>query len=179
MSSVQCKRMVRFLWIALIFIGCATPEQLINRAIKKDPEVLRRHVKAEVIYVTDTVTVYVDGETIRVPVNVPVETTVIKWVKERTNKEERLDGRLQKAELVRFRLINDSLKANNKKLKFEAKLLKEEATELRKKNRSELFNWLINNWFILLMFILAFILLPNIIKWVRKLLEQLKSKQGR
>jgi len=84
--------MTKYLFIILVLLSsCASPEKLINRALKKDPEVLKKRMSAEVVYVTDTVPVYLDGEVVEVPVSVPVEKTVIKWVRnEYAQKESKL-----------------------------------------------------------------------------------------
>ena len=155
--------------------GCMSAEDLVNKALKKDPEVLKRRMTAEIIYVTDTVPIYIDGEIIKVPVNVPVETTVIKWVKERTNKEERIDARLEKAELIRYKIVTDSLALNNKRIKAEVKLLgqenkllKEKVKAAKKENNSDTFNWIKENWLFILLAIVFVLFLPTIISLIRK-----------
>ena len=169
--------MKKYIFLIVLFLSsCATPTQLINRALKKDPEILRSRTSAEVIYVTDSVTVYLDGETVKVPVNVPVEVPVIKWVKERTNKEERLAARLQKAELQRFRLTNDSLEINNKKLKQEARILRAEANAKNKENTLDTIIFLKDNWLFIILFIFVLYFTPKFIKWLRNELEQRKNK---
>ena len=161
--------MYRFAVIAtLMLYGCATPTQLINRALKRDPNVLKDRISAEVVYVTDTVPVYLNGEIVKVPVSVPVEVPVIKWIKERTNKEERLDARLQKAELQRFRLSNDSLALNNKKLKQEARILRAEANAKNRENTAGIINFIKDAWVWIIIIIFALIYLPKIISWIKK-----------
>ena len=169
--------MYRFAVIAtLMLYGCATPTQLINRALKRDPNVLKDRISAEVVYVTDTVPVYLDGEIVKVPVSVPVEVPVIKWVKERTNKEERLAARLQKAELQRFRLTNDSLEINNKKLKQEARILRAEANAKNKENTMDVIIFMKDNWLFIILFIFVLYFTPKFIKWLRNELEQRRNK---
>jgi len=161
--------MKRYIFLLVLFISsCATPTQLINRALKKDPEILRSRTSAEVTYVTDTVTVYLDGEVVKVPVSVPVEVPVIKWIKERTNKEERIDGRLYKAQLQRFRLTNDSLALNNKKLKQEARILRAEANAKNRENTAGIINFIKDAWVWIIIIIFALIYLPKIISWIKK-----------
>ena len=47
--------MKKYIFLIVLFISsCATPTQLINRALKKDPEILRSRTSAEVIYVTES-----------------------------------------------------------------------------------------------------------------------------
>ena len=170
--------MKRYIFLLVLFLSsCATPTQLINRALKKDPEILRSRTSAEVTYITDTVTVYMDGEVVKVPVSVPVEVPVIKWVKERTNKEERLDARLQKAELQRFRLTNDSLEINNKKLKQEARILRAEANAKNKENTLDTIIFMKDNWLFIILFIFVLYFTPKFIKWLRNELEQRRNKQ--
>lgn len=168
-------RLSALLIITVILTGCMSAEDLVNKALRKDPEVLKRRLTAEVIYVTDTVPVYLDGKIVEVPVNVPVEVPVIKWVKERTNKEERLDGRLQKAELERYRVVTDSLALNNKKIKAEIKLLgqenrllKEEVRSAKKENNSNSLNWIKENWLFIALVVLFIFLLPSFVRRIRK-----------
>ena len=169
--------MKRYIFLLVLFLSsCATPTQLINRALKKDPEILRSRTSAEVTYITDTVTVYMDGEVVKVPVSVPVEVPVIKWVKERTNKEERLAARLQKAELQRFRLTNDSLEINNKKLKQEARILRAEANAKNKENTMDVIIFMKDNWLFIILFIFVLYFTPKFIKWLRNELEQRRNK---
>ena len=156
----------------LMLYGCATPTQLINRALKRDPSVLKDRISAEVVYVTDTVPVYLDGEIVKVPVSVPVEVPVIKWIKERTNKEERIDGRLYKAQLQRFRLTNDSLALNNKKLKQEARILRAEANAKNRENTTGIINFIKDTWVWIIILILALIYLPKTISWIKKTQKQ-------
>ena len=167
------------LFLILFLSSCATPTQLINRALKKDPEILRSRTSAEVTYVTDTVTVYLDGEVVKVPVSVPVEVPVIKWIKERTNKEERLDARLQKAELQRFRLTNDSLEINNKKLKQEARILKAAANAKNKENTLDTIIFLKDNWLFIILFIFALYFTPKLFRWLKEEFEQARNKRKR
>ena len=109
--------------------------------------------------------------------NVPVEVPVIKWVKERTNKEERLAARLHKAELQRFRLTNDSLEINNKKLKHEARILRAEANAKNKENTLDTIIFMKDNWLFIILFIFVLYFIPKLIKWLRNELEQRKNKQ--
>ena len=48
---------MRFLLILLFFSSCASPMKLIERAIKKDPEILKKVVQADVQYIRDTLIV--------------------------------------------------------------------------------------------------------------------------
>jgi len=170
--------MKRYIFLLVLFLSsCATPTQLINRALKKDPNVLKDRISAEVVYVTDTVPVYLDGEIVKVPVSIPVEVPVIKWIKERTNKEERIDGRLYKAQLQRFRLTNDSLEINNKKLKQEARILRAEANAKNKENTMDVIIFMKDNWLFIILFIFVLYFTPKFIKWLRNELEQRKNKQ--
>ena len=170
--------MIKYTFFIVLFLSsCATPTQLINRALKKDPEVLKKRMSAEVVYVTDTIPVYLDGEIVEVPVSVPVETTVIKWVTKRTNKEERISARLQKAELQRFRITNDSLSLNNKKLKQEARILRAEANSKNKENTMDTIIFLKDNWLFIILFIFVLYFTPKSMKWLRKESEQRKNKR--
>ena len=162
--------------LTILSSSCATPTQLINRALRKDPEVLKKRMSAEIVYVKDTVTVYLDGEIVEVPVSVPVETTVIKWIKERTNKEERIDGRMYKAELQRFKLTNDSLELNNKKLKHEARLLRQEANSKNKESFMNLIIFIKDSWLFIVLVIFVLYFTPNLLKWIRNVSGQQKSK---
>ena len=182
--------LLKIILLSVLLSSCASAEDLINRAIKKDPEVLKKRMSAEIIYITDTVPVYLDGKIIRVPVDVPVEVPVIKWVKERTNKEERLNERLLKEQLKQERFerkrdkeANDiqskKLQLENKMLKAEVKLKNEEVRKERRERQSDFLNWLRFNWLTILITILVLRFLPNIIKWGRKLYEQLRHKLGK
>ena len=169
--------MYRILILTLLLSGCSSPTKLINRAIKKDPNILESVTSPEIIYKTDTVSVVLDGEIVEVPVKVPVEVPVIKWVKKRTNKEERIDARLQKAQLNRYKIVNDSLSLNNKKLKQEARVLRAEANSKNKENTIETFFFIKDNFVLLFVSIFAFYLLIKFIKWIRNELEQKKNRR--
>lgn len=169
--------MTKYLFLILVLLSsCASPEQLINRALKKDPEVLKKRMSAEVVYVTDTVPVYLDGEVVEVPVSVPVEKTVIKWVTKRTSKEERIAARLQKEQLNRYKLVNDSLHLNNKKLKQEARLLRSEVNLKNRESFTELIIFIKDNVLSILIYIFVFYFLIKIIKWARNEYAQKESK---
>jgi len=171
--------LLKIILLSVLLASCASAEDLVNRAIKKDPEVLKKRMSAEIIYVTDTVTIFIDGEPILVPVDVPVETTVIKWVKERTNKEERLSERLLKEQLKQERVERKKLQLENKLLKVDLKLSNEKFRKERRERQSDFLNWLRFNWLTILITILVLRFLPNIIKWGRKLYEQLRHKLGK
>ena len=160
--------MYRILILTLLLSGCSSPTKLINRAIKKDPNILESVTSPEIIYKTDTVSVVLDGEIVEVPVKVPVKVPVIKWVKKRTNKEERIDVRLQKAQLKRYKIVNDSLSLNNKKLKQEARLLRAEANSKSRKNGVEIINLIKKYWVLIIMLIFTLKYLPNFITWIIK-----------
>tara|TARA_R100000541_G_scaffold27508_1_gene36797 strand:- start:175 stop:672 length:498 start_codon:yes stop_codon:yes gene_type:complete len=154
--------------LMLLLTGCASPTKLINRAIKKDANILESVTSSEVIYKTDTVSIVLDGEVLEVPVKVPMKVPVVRWVKKRTNKEERIDVRLQKAQLKRYKIVNDSLSLNNKKLKQEARLLRAEANSKSRKNGVEIINLIKKYWVLIIMLIFTLKYLPNFITWIIK-----------
>ena len=177
---------MRFLLIILFFSSCASPIRLIERAIKKDPEILKKVVQADVQYVRDTLIVQNNGRIDTIYRDVIHETKIVEIQPERTRKEERLDAKLYKEQIKRFSLENDTLKAFIKKLEAETKLLKEKANvekenarKLKRENRNNTVKWLLNNWWLILLLIVVTVLLIRlkIFSWLRSFAELVMNKR--
>lgn len=162
-------------WIAIILLAsCASPERLFERAVKKDPHILEKlRQPAQVVYLRSKKdsTVY-DTMFIEQTIN----------YEPKTRKEKRIDYKFRKAELERFKYENDTLKAYVKFLqqktkteKQEEKKLAEETKQLRKENRNNTLQWILNNWWIILIGLILWRI--NIFKWLKETFGQRQSKQ--
>ncbi|MGH1338983.1 MAG: hypothetical protein ACRBFS_22900 [Aureispira sp.] len=182
MPTIRSERMVRvcgFIISVLLLSGCSANWH-IGKALKKDPDALKKRIKAEVRYVPktiirDSITHHTDTlwqEITRVEFLPGKTKTEIRYIKKFMKDSLRREQAITDMYVDSIKLLNGSVKLLTQQLKqsrYETKQAKQETKKARKENRRESWSFLFENWWrFLLLLIIAALLIIVVFKYVLK-----------